>query len=176
MFLIKPDYNTVIKEVHLNQLISSDDTILQEVELIALEEMKSYLRSRYDVDTIFAPILQYSSGVTYQSGITVHDNYSFYTSLITDNNLPLTDINGWEKGDKRNQLLVMYLVDISLYHIHSRLTPNQIPENRFLRYETAITWLKQISKGSLKVDLPVLDLPSSFSMKITSNAPRTTSW
>lgn len=55
---------------------------------------------------------------------------------------------------ERNPVVVMYAVDMLLYHVHSRLTPNQIPEIRQLRYENALEWLKSIAKGQLSADLP----------------------
>ncbi len=54
----------------------------------------------------------------------------------------------------RNPVIVMYAVDMLLYHIHSRLTPNQIPEIREVRYENAVEWLNSIAKGKLSANLP----------------------
>ena len=40
----------------------------------------------------------------------------------------------WNKiGTARNALIVMYAVDILLYHIHSRIAPQQIPALRGIR-------------------------------------------
>lgn len=58
-------------------------------------------------------------------------------------------------GDDRNPILKTYLVDIMLYHIHSRITPNAIPEIREKRYKTAIEWLKMVASDMLNPDLPV---------------------
>lgn len=102
MFLIKKDYQIQIQQDHLNQIIDSDDTVLQEAELAAIEEMQSYLRSRYRVAEIFFPVLEYTSGNTYPSGTTVHSADQLYTSLVDNNNLPLDDKTAWEPGDKRN--------------------------------------------------------------------------
>ncbi len=55
----------------------------------------------------------------------------------------------------RNRLIVMYLVDIMVYHITARIIPKQVPEIRGIRYEAAINWLKMVSKGQLNPDLPV---------------------
>jgi phage gp36-like protein len=176
MFLIKKDYQIQIQLDHLNQIMDSDDSVLHEGELAAIEEMQSYLRSRYKVEEIFFPVLEYSSGNTYTSGSTVHSSDLLYTSLVDNNNLPLSDQTAWEAGDRRNQLLVLYLVDIVLYHLHSRLSPRNVPENRFLRYETAINWLKAISKGSLLIDLPKLEAPTSSFMTVTSAPRRSTAW
>lgn len=55
----------------------------------------------------------------------------------------------WAPGDTRNQQLVTYLLDISLYHLHSRITPRNVPEIRQIRYESAIKWLKMAGKGDV---------------------------
>lgn len=61
----------------------------------------------------------------------------------------------WNKsGEDRNALLVMYGVDIFLYHIHSRLNPRQIPDIRGIRYDAAIAFLKDVAKSVLSLDLP----------------------
>lgn len=57
-------------------------------------------------------------------------------------------------GTDRNALIVMYAVDILLYHIHSRLNPNQIPQLRIDRYDMAIAWLKAAGAGTVAADLP----------------------
>lgn len=61
----------------------------------------------------------------------------------------------WNKsGEDRNALLVMYGVDIFLYHIHSRLNPRQIPDIRGIRYDAAIAFLKDVAKSIISLDLP----------------------
>lgn len=75
------------------------------------------------------------------------------------------DVNQiWNKtGEERNALLVMYAIDILLYHIHSRINPNQIPEIRVRRYDNALEWLKAVAKGTLSPNLPLLANNESIS-------------
>lgn len=64
----------------------------------------------------------------------------------------------WNKTDtQRNALLVMYAVDILLYHIHSRIAPQQIPPLRGIRYDSAIAWLKAVAKGEISPNLPNIE-------------------
>lgn len=61
-------------------------------------------------------------------------------------------------GDDRNHLVVMYLVDIALYHLYSNL-PNRLGlEQRRTRYEDALKWLKDVSNGLVTPPLPTPDL------------------
>lgn len=72
------------------------------------------------------------------------------------------DATKWTKGDNRNQLIVMYLIDITLYHLHARINPRNTPELRAIRYDGnnalqtggAIGWLKKVADGMITADLP----------------------
>jgi phage gp36-like protein len=57
-------------------------------------------------------------------------------------------------GDARNAEVVMYMVDVVLYHLHSRLNPGQVPELRKERYQDALDWMKMVASGKLEPDLP----------------------
>lgn len=58
---------------------------------------------------------------------------------------------------ERNALIIMYCVDILLYHVHSRINPRKVPDLRGIRYEAAIAWLTKVAKGLLAPNLPLLD-------------------
>lgn len=78
--------------------------------------------------------------------------------ILTAGVLP-TDITKWTTGDNRNQQLVNYFIDITLYHLHSRVAPRNIPELRVKRYDDAIAWFKMAAgKGdnTVTADLPLL--------------------
>ena len=61
--------------------------------------------------------------------------------------------------EERNALIVMYMVDIAVYHLHANITPNDVPEVRQTRYDNAITWLKKVADGKLSPNLPVPEVP-----------------
>jgi len=59
----------------------------------------------------------------------------------------------------RHPLIIMYLVDIMLYHIHS--SGINIPETKLLRYDSAMTWLKHVKSGMVAPNkLPLLPEPA----------------
>lgn len=118
IFVADDDYQKVIKDEILSQVIQGNPAYLWDAEKASKAEMESYLRPRYDAVAIFS-----------------------------------------QTGDNRNALIVMYFVDIVLYHIHSRINPRQIPEIRIDRYERAIYWLKAISRGEIVPDLPTTPTP-----------------
>jgi phage gp36-like protein len=60
-------------------------------------------------------------------------------------------------GDARNPRLTAVIVDIALYHLHSRLSPHNVPDLRIRRYEDAIEWLHGVSKGLITSLLPTIE-------------------
>jgi hypothetical protein len=69
---------------------------------------------------------------------------------------PLNNTSYWAQGDNRNQQLLMYAMDMVLYHVHSRIAPNNIPQLRQTRYNNAISWLQKVGRGELAAELPLL--------------------
>lgn len=87
------------------------------------------------------------------------------------------DTTKWTKGDNRNQQIVMYLIDITLYHLHSRINPRNIPELRAIRYDGnnatqnggAIGWLKMVASGTVTADIPSIVPEQGVSIRWGSN-------
>lgn len=59
------------------------------------------------------------------------------------------------QGAARNPQLVMYAVDIALYHLSSSLPQRLGSEVRKERYDRAIQWLTGVQRGSIVPDLPL---------------------
>jgi hypothetical protein len=138
------------------------------------------------------PELEYSSTNTYAIGDQVWYNDTVYTCAISCLNvLPTTtafwtvgsaysftgqlptNTTYWTKGDNRNQQVVLYLLDITLYHLHSRINPRNIPDIRKERYDGnspnqtggAIAWLKRCGSGDITADLPNIDPQQGMSIR-----------
>lgn len=71
-----------------------------------------------------------------------------------------TDIQNtayWTKGDNRSQQLKTYVVRMTLYYVHDRISPKNIPELRVKGYDDAVKWLKGAAKGdATAIGLPKL--------------------
>jgi hypothetical protein len=50
------------------------------------------------------------------------------------------------------------LVDITLYQLHSRVMPDNIPKLRQTRYDNAINWLEKVSSGFIAPQLPIKEV------------------
>lgn len=57
-------------------------------------------------------------------------------------------------GDARNDMIIMIMVDLTVYHLHSRISPGQVPQVRAERYQDALDWLKSVAGGKLEPSLP----------------------
>jgi phage gp36-like protein len=63
--------------------------------------------------------------------------------------------NVFNKTDSnRSAVIVLYLIDMVLYHLHSRINPNNIPALRDNRYKQALAWLKDVAAGKITPNLP----------------------
>ncbi len=77
------------------------------------------------------------------------------------------------EGKARNRLIVMYTVDIALYHLAASQPGRMGGEIRKERYERAIKWLEGVQAGKIVPDLPpaVLDEGTAFGTSFRS-APK----
>jgi phage gp36-like protein len=62
----------------------------------------------------------------------------------------------YAETDTRDAQMVLYCCDIVLYHLHTRISPRNIPELRVKRYDDAIAWLQMCAKGDITPNLPRL--------------------
>lgn len=84
-----------------------------------------------------------------------------YSAVANNTNvLPTSDFKKWEPvswlaGDNRSAQMVQYMIDVCLYHIHSRIAPRNIPQLRVDRRDEAVKWLKMAGDGSITASLPI---------------------
>lgn len=167
MFLTEKDYKMHIKGDQLQIVTQADDEIRRNAELASQEEMSSYLSGRYDVALLFIDVFPYDDSASYLTDEHIVYNEIIYKALQAANGQDPEAAASlyWSKTDDRNKQIVMYLIDITLFHLHSSINPRNIPELRRQRYngddpkETggAIGWLKNVNKGMLNPNLPTYD-------------------
>ena len=78
--------------------------------------------------------------------------YDYVVAAGTD----ITNESAWSNSDNRDQQMVMYFADITLYHLHARIAPRNIPQLRIDRYNAAIDWLKMAMRGDVTPNIPKL--------------------
>lgn len=63
-----------------------------------------------------------------------------------------TDLIFAQRGCSRHPLILMMCIDIAVYHIFCIHNPYKLSEVRKERYERAVTWMKEVSKGLVIID------------------------
>lgn len=129
-FLTTADYASLIHPDVLARV--QGDASLDDCENMAVEFMRGYLSSRYQVASIFAAT-----------------------------------------GADRNPILVKYGIDITLYYLYSRISPNAVPEHRKVNYDNAEQWLRRVQKAEINPpDLPRVVDGSKDYVQFGSNRKR----
>jgi len=137
-FLTQTDYDLLIQDAILQQIIDEDLTLRTEMELKAQAELEGWLSGRFNCDQIF--------GAT---------------------------------GTNRHQAIVMYMVDIVLYHLLSRIRHDDIPQHRKDRYNSAMLWIEKIATGKINSNLPLLSDGTSGDVqypRLSTNTKKSKSW
>lgn len=125
--------------------------------------------------TTTAPPPVYDPSQTYTAGDVVCLGTAVYQCQVPATSGPFAAADWqqiapvWVQRDRRQPVLLMYLLDLVLYHLHSRLNPRQIPPLRLERYERALDWLADVQAGKIILDpdcpggyaFPPLTLPGS---------------
>ena len=169
-FILPQDYDVLITDDQLEQVTTEQkniDICIQQSE----EEVKEYLRHRFDVETDMRPfqIEAADTPVTATTGDRIFQKNSgiFYLCTADAAAATLTDTAFFSVSDDRNQKLVQVVIDVFLYHLHTRLNPRNVPMHRKIRYDgdgdiekamSATKWLLMVQKGTIAPALtPTLD-------------------
>ena len=152
-FLTELDYKSQIKDEHLAVVTGADPDERIRSEAAALGEMKSYLRTKYDTDKIFIDVRKWDENVAYIIGDHVIFNDRIYNTIVANTNKqPDLNTTEWSASDLRDQTIIMFAIDMVLYHLHSSINPRDIPALRKQRYDGddprqiggAIGWLRKL--------------------------------
>lgn len=168
-FLVKYDFQTLIDQDNLNELTDDNDTLLEGAIDSAVEKVAGYIRHRYDYDKVFRVVKTFTTdtvtGILTGDRIFQSTSELFYVAL-TDGGTNLATTADFTQVDNRNPLIKEITVDVVLYNIHSKISPENIPDVRRTRYDgfgnlkegdSAIATLKEIQKGNITLNLPVIE-------------------
>lgn len=103
--------------------------------------------------------------------IATQESLYFVTAVQTTAGTLPTNEDEYKTGDTRNPTLLMYTIDLQLYHLHCRLNPRQIPEIRVKRYDASVDYLKDVAEGVVTPNLPlrISDEKEVMNFRIGSN-------
>ena len=81
-----------------------------------------------------------------------------------------------QTGEERHPLILMFALDITIYHIFCQHNPYKMSKIRENRYERAIKWLKGVMKGDITIEgaplLPSDELSDNSNWQIKSEEIR----
>uniref|UniRef100_A0AB33JHH7 DUF1320 domain-containing protein n=1 Tax=Prevotella sp. GTC17260 TaxID=3236796 RepID=A0AB33JHH7_9BACT len=79
-------------------------------------------------------------------------------------------------GEERNQLILMMVIDIAVYHIFCIHNPQKLSQVRKDRYERAVEWMKAVANEEVSIDgaplLPEEDRARKAALMFKSNSKR----
>lgn len=79
-------------------------------------------------------------------------------------------------GDDRNQLVLMMVIDIAVYHIFCIHNPQKLSQIRKDRYERAVEWMKAVAREDISIEgapfLPEEQRVAGSTFRIRSNPKR----
>ena len=82
------------------------------------------------------------------------------------------------EGEERNALILMFAIDITVYHIFCQHNPYKLAKIRQDRYDRAIEWLKGVMNGDITIDgapkLPDDEVADNSRWQIMADDVRTT--
>jgi len=163
-FIRKQDYlNLMYDDILENDPVLSNEATRKYWEDVAISEIRSYLKGRFDIEAIFKPIPDWDKLTVYQIDETVFlpDTEKYYRCLksgramqpdkFVDHRPPY-----WSEADPRVRMIVAITLDMVLYHASSAGTVRDTPTIRDQRYQDAVKWLEKVRSGKTEPDLPLL--------------------
>ena len=160
MYLAPSEYEFTIRQDVLAAINDGSDTRLEKAEIAAAKFMMSHLAKRYEITKIFYIVKEYDAAKAYATGQMVYwdddatlQEFKVYeaTEAIPIGVTP--DDPRWELTEKRDELVMMYLADIAIYHFYAADGP-VMNETVLTRYREAKEWVIGVGKGDMVADLP----------------------
>lgn len=126
MFITKEELKSVIYAYQIEQITEEDDDIIFMAITAATDEAASYLRRNQKKE--------------WMDGRPNYDVPAVFAKTGTD----------------RNALLMEMVKSIAIWYVCRLCNVDMIYENLKDRYDRTIEWLRQVNKGEITLDLPVL--------------------
>lgn len=160
MYLSPAEYEFIIRDDVLDAINDGSNTRLEKAEKAAAKYMMSHLGKRYDLAQIFFVVTKYDAAKSYVTGQMVYwddddttHEYQVYeaTEAIAAGETPTNP--KWQLTDQRDELVMMYLADITTYHFYAADGP-VMNETVLKRFKEAKEWVVGVGKGEIIAQLP----------------------
>jgi hypothetical protein len=92
-------------------------------------------------------------------------------------NTQIDNVTYWEQNDPRSRQVVKCVVDITLYYVHDRIAPRNIPDLRIKNYDDSIKKLKKFAEGdTTNVKMPLIQPASGRRIRFGGNVKHNNSY
>jgi len=117
------------------------------MEFIKREELLTYIK-----DNVLNSITQFDDTYLDKLEKIAISEINSYIGTKYDMNFEFS-----RTGDDRNYYLISIVIDIMIFHLYSRVAPDNIPEIKLQRYGKVVEWLELAAKGKVSPNFKVLD-------------------
>jgi hypothetical protein len=157
-FIINSDYDTHIERETLLGMVEEQGEVLDQAERAAVEQVRSALAGRYDMQAAFSVPELWKSGTTYVEETRARTADGFYIATEDSTGVEPGVTAGWESSwrldDPRNVLLVELVMRLALCRVVRRVVPAKLPEIMGDDCKQAADDLKALRDGLNTIDLP----------------------
>lgn len=117
------------------------------------------------------------SAGSYSAGAIVLYQFQLWQALQNTSAIPGADIVNWQPvswvyGDNRDSSLVQNMVDIALFHLYASISPQNIPDVRYKRYDKAVDWIHDAKSGEITPNIPLLQPDQGDPIRYGGNVKR----
>lgn len=126
MFLEKDELKSAIYNYQVEEITEADDDIVFMAITAATDEVKSYVRP--------------NNRKEWKDGRPLYDADAVFNAT----------------GTNRNALILQMTKTVAVWNLVTLCNVDILFDNVKDRYDRAITWLKQLNKGDITIDLPLL--------------------
>lgn len=126
MFIENDELKTVVYAYQIEQITEADDDIILMAINAAIDEAKSYIKGNNKKD--------------WKDGRPLYDANAVFSAT----------------GTNRNALLMEMVKNIAVWYVIRLCNVDMMFDHVKDRYDRAISWLKQLNKGEITLDLPLL--------------------
>ena len=194
-YLHPGDYAIQIRNEIANLLSEDKENILAMAEKARVSYMKGEFARRYNVASIFRlmsefdPLAIYTPATIADDSVLVYykpsaegaDAYKIYqpVAATTAGQSPDTHPAKWSEYSGHNPFVVLKLVDLISYDLHSKYARRAMPETVRERYLEATTWVTRVGDGLIDADLPALEVvvgESSGDIRYNSHEAEDNRW
>jgi hypothetical protein len=171
-YLHPGDYSIQVRNEITTLLSENKETVMAMAEKARVSYMKGEFARRYDTASIFRLMAVWDAARAYTVAVAPAlpeliffklagqpvDEYKVYFPVAATGagESPETHANKWSEYSGRNPFVILKLVDLVLYDLHSKYARRAMPQTVIDRYKEAVEWVTRVGDGLIDADLPAI--------------------